>query len=403
MKKIFLVISTISVLFLAGCNKNIVENENNQLQEEQSNNQNINSDVNNDESNIYASGDILQNEKVVKKIDDSKELVYTIYEENYKDNIFKTPYINIDSEDVKKINDEMNTQFKSYISNVKAEYKDGDGGWFNQTYNYISNINDNILTVVITFDDEYNFGIEEVYNIDIYTGKQLNNENVLELNKLDGKKYDLEEVYTKVFLDAFAYNVPIYLKDDFIENKKIQGNLYIANEINGDYGACLNYYKGKTLEDTKYYFGDNNNIYAEIIHMAPAGAIMETRNVVNVTEILSDKGNNWYMIQDSDKVFLKEDTNWEGLNDSLNHLSNNELNIAYNEIFARHGHDFESKDLKEHFSNMLWYTSIEGKQVSIEELNDIEKANIKIIKDEIEKRKVLLQKFNNGIYEGQST
>ena len=46
MKKLFLVISIISVLFLAGCSKNVVENDNNQVQEEQSNNQNTDININ---------------------------------------------------------------------------------------------------------------------------------------------------------------------------------------------------------------------------------------------------------------------------------------------------------------------------------------------------------------------
>lgn len=351
--------------------------------------------------NINENKELDNIKKVVKKIDDSKDICYTVHEADGEEGSYKMPFINIDSEDADNINKEINTVMQSHIEKV-TENKI-EGMWYKK-YDYISNINDDILTVVLMYGDEYDYGIEIVYNIDIYTGKQLTNEEMLSLNNINAEDIDLKVVYDKMFLEVFDFSIPIFLKDEFIENKEIDGNKDFANLVNYNYKAFSEYYDGKTLKDTKYYFGANNNIYAEIKRYSLAGAIdAEMRPVVNVTEILKDRGNNWYMIQDSDKKIISEVTNWEGLTESLNHLSNNELNIAYNEIFARHGHDFQSKELKEHFSNMLWYKFIEGKQVSIEELNDVEKENIRIIKDEIEKRKVLLQKFNDGTYDRQPT
>lgn len=341
----------------------------------------------------------------VKKLDESKDIVYTVHEEEFMGDTFKIPFINIDSEDVKNINTEINNQINSYIVKLKKEENNEKywDGRFSEHFDYVSNVNDNILTVVMIFDDEYNYAIENVYNIDIYTGKQMTSEDVLKANNIDASKIDLKHIYDNVFLEVFDYAIPIYLKDEFIENKKILGDNQVANLVNGNYSAYSEYYEGKTLKDTKYYLDSNKNIIAEIMHMAPAGAIVGTRQTVNVTEILNGKGNNWYMIEDSDKIIISENTNWEDLNDCLNDLSNSELNVAYNEIFARHGHDFSSQNLKEHFSSMIWYKPVDGKVVSIEELNDIEKENIRIIKEEVEKRKVLLQKFKDGEYEGQPT
>ena len=361
----------------------------------------------NDYENINESGNAIQNaelnniKKVIKKIDNSKDICYTIREADSEIGSYQMPFINIDSEDADNINKEINTLMQSHI--IKVTENSNDGMWYTR-YDYISNINDDILTVVLMYGDEYDYGIENVYNIDIYTGNQLTNEEMLILNNINAEEIDLKFVYDKMFLEVFDFAIPIFLKDEFIENKKIEGDSDIAYIVNHNYNAYSKYYDGKTLKDTNYYFGAGNNVFAEIRHNSPAGAVdAEMRTVVNINEILNDRGNNWYMIPDSDKKLINEDINREGLNESLNHLSNNELNIAYNEIFARHGHDFQSKDLKEHFSNMLWYKSIDGKQVTIEELNDVEKENVRIIKDEIEKRKVLLQKFNDGVYDSQPT
>ena len=71
----------------------------------------------------------------------------------------------------------------------------------------------------------------------------------------------------------------------------------------------------------------------------------------------------------------------------LQNLSLDELNKAYNEIFARHGHEFKGAELKEYFNNLYWYNPIPNKTVSLEELNEIEKYNLDIIKSVISEKK----------------
>ena len=75
--------------------------------------------------------------------------------------------------------------------------------------------------------------------------------------------------------------------------------------------------------------------------------------------------------------------------DMVKDLNDVLLERAYNEPFARHGHDFKSKELKYYFSIWNWYKPIEGKVVTMEELTDIEKANVNLIKQ-------VMQKRNNG-------
>ena len=60
-----------------------------------------------------------------------------------------------------------------------------------------------------------------------------------------------------------------------------------------------------------------------------------------------------------------------------------ELNRAYNEIFARYGHDFKTKSLKDYFKTQSWYKPIDGKTVTPEELTDLENKNKDIIMNRI--------------------
>ncbi|MBR3280581.1 MAG: YARHG domain-containing protein [Clostridia bacterium] len=63
------------------------------------------------------------------------------------------------------------------------------------------------------------------------------------------------------------------------------------------------------------------------------------------------------------------------------------LNKAYNAIFARHGHDFKTKSLKDFFSQYSWYKPVDGKVVSIKDLSELENKNLNLIKEKIDKVK----------------
>ena len=63
-----------------------------------------------------------------------------------------------------------------------------------------------------------------------------------------------------------------------------------------------------------------------------------------------------------------------------------DLNHFYNEIFARHGHDFKSQELKDYFSQFYWYRPIPGKTVSLEELSPNERYNLDVLKQLISEK-----------------
>ena len=67
----------------------------------------------------------------------------------------------------------------------------------------------------------------------------------------------------------------------------------------------------------------------------------------------------------------------------LKGMSKEELNRAYNEIFARYGHDFKTKSLKDYFKTQTWYKPIDGKTVTPADLTDLENKNKDIIMNRI--------------------
>lgn len=81
-----------------------------------------------------------------------------------------------------------------------------------------------------------------------------------------------------------------------------------------------------------------------------------------------------YLLPDSDKRNLTED--------DLENFEQEDLKIARNEIFARHGYIFNSQDLKDYFGKQSWYDpKINGADFDDSVLNKYEKYNIDFIKD----------------------
>lgn len=65
--------------------------------------------------------------------------------------------------------------------------------------------------------------------------------------------------------------------------------------------------------------------------------------------------------------------------EDLSYLTKEELRIARNEIYARHGYIFKSNDLKEYFSNTSWYQPVSSDATQLA-MNEYERYNIDFIK-----------------------
>ncbi len=72
--------------------------------------------------------------------------------------------------------------------------------------------------------------------------------------------------------------------------------------------------------------------------------------------------------------------------EELKDLSADELRLARNEIYARHGRIFDAPDLKEYFEDKSWYKgTVDADDFNNDELNGYEQKNLDLIK-ELEKK-----------------
>ena len=85
----------------------------------------------------------------------------------------------------------------------------------------------------------------------------------------------------------------------------------------------------------------------------------------------STKASDDYIFKDSDKRYLMED--------DLVKLSKDQLGLARNEIFARHGYVFTTDEYKKYFSSKSWYVPNPNYDGSDSTLNEYEIANYKVL------------------------
>ncbi len=117
-----------------------------------------------------------------------------------------------------------------------------------------------------------------------------------------------------------------------------------------------------------YGHEDEKGLAKEIIHFENGEREM-------IDDSSSDGG---MLIPDSDKRELTED--------DLAGFGKEELRIARNEIYARHGRKFSDKELQSHFDGLEWYVpEIDAKDFNEGMLSEIEKRNLRII-GEFEKK-----------------
>ncbi len=89
-------------------------------------------------------------------------------------------------------------------------------------------------------------------------------------------------------------------------------------------------------------------------------------------ETVVDSYNMEYILPDSDTRYYTET--------ELSSLSKDELRLARNEIYARHGRKFDSEDLREYFGNQSWYEgTIDPSDFTEDLLNEYERANVDTI------------------------
>jgi hypothetical protein len=93
---------------------------------------------------------------------------------------------------------------------------------------------------------------------------------------------------------------------------------------------------------------------------------------------IKQKGNPADSVPKSDNSYLLADPNKQLTDADLSGLSADQLRMARNEIFARHGYPFQSADLQQYFGKESWYKANPN---YTDDLSQTEHSNVKLLLD----------------------
>lgn len=166
-----------------------------------------------------------------KLIDSSKDIVYDKISTN-KDNV---PYINIKSEVVNKINNEIDKMYEEY------KYFSPDG--FSYKYNVSKNILSIIIKAYVVKPESTHYDmIYKSYNIDLKNNKLLTNKEILDRFNITEKK-----------MEYYLYNKFINYYSDLISKKYF-------TEKECDFDCFLETKNVENLLDDNYYYINDNHL-----------------------------------------------------------------------------------------------------------------------------------------------
>lgn len=100
------------------------------------------------------------------------------------------------------------------------------------------------------------------------------------------------------------------------------------------------------------------------------------------TEFSMPESNNFNIVTptDSTEYILPDSSTKYYTIDDVNWLRSDEIRLAINEIYAKHGRMFKSEDLQNYFNSKSWYNpSIPADQFNDSMLNDCERHNIEVL------------------------
>lgn len=96
---------------------------------------------------------------------------------------------------------------------------------------------------------------------------------------------------------------------------------------------------------------------------------------------LNEDSDNYSDSSEENEYILPDSANRKLKKSDLKGLSKEELRIARNEIYARHGRMFDDKNLQKYFESQSWYEgTVPASEFSEDVLSSVEKKNVAFIK-----------------------
>lgn len=215
------------------------------------------------------------------------------------------------------------------------------------------------LSENITEDDNY----ADLCILGLKPGMKLESEKISGYRKLDSKDYSV--VYTNNDEDCI-------LTIGFDKNSKKIKSISMMAASKEDIEA----------DDTDVQQDENSDISSsseDADTSSVSSGVNDDSETLNEDDDSGNEEDTHQQIMEESGEFIFPDSN-KVVEDSgdIEQLSDDDLRIAINEIYARHGYHFKSADLQEYFNSTRWYEDegITNQSEITAELNKYEKENL---------------------------
>ena len=184
------------------------------------------------------------------------------------------------------------------------------------------------------------------------------------------------ETKTKIKTTKIENKQTGYSKDELVNAAY---NYYIAKHGYSSIGVALDHYDGDNAviwinEDTPERVLDLDWYTVNVYTGKGTDFLGDPIDIMNPpTTTANNYSNDEYIFPYSNSQYLTDSDLWS--------MSSEELRIARNEIYARHGRMFKDEALQNYFDSKSWYIpSVRPEDFNEQWLNEYEKANAKLIK-----------------------
>ena len=215
---------------------------------------------------VVVNNEVTAKDKIETHNDSTLSYKYNSTVQHLED--LKVPYININSDDAKKVNQELEKLYISYAKKFdnNAEQKDEDGEYYGP---------DVMCTQVLTYKNFTSNNILSIVTIDygVCTSQPIQQYHTYNFDLTTGKLLSYKDIYTKVGI-----------KENEMENKVEQAIINKQKEImkNDDYfetnfetfkNESITNYKNSIYNNTnKYYLDKDNKLNIITTFSVPAGS-----------------------------------------------------------------------------------------------------------------------------------
>ena len=251
-------------------------------------------------------------QNTIKKKVEKEDLVFDYYDKKIFGKEYKIPEINLDYENVEKINKEIASLVEDEIKDLEKETEFPEMALAGTEYNWY--LNDNILSLVFCTK---NYHVENyyVYNVDVYTGETVENQEILDSAKME------EKHFTEKCVDAVKDYYENILYSSEVEQ---QAGYYYTEALNKSI-AESNFKVSKS----KIYLNDSGEvcIVAEVYLVAGATS---NNFPINIESLKKNKSKTTTKSNTTNANITNNTTN---VTNNKNEVLNNTTNSVKNTIY----------------------------------------------------------------------